>query len=81
MKTITLSSKYQVVIPKELRRELDMRPGQKLRIYKAAKTGVLEISTHSELDKLYGSVKGVWSADPATDVRAQRDEWDDDTCL
>lgn len=30
MATVTVSSKYQVVIPEEVRRELDIKPGQKL---------------------------------------------------
>lgn len=74
--TITLSSKYQVVIPKQLRRSLGMRPGQKLRIYQS-KAGTLEISTKSALDDLVGSVQGAWGKDPVAYIRKQRDEWDD----
>ncbi|MHB9013720.1 MAG: AbrB/MazE/SpoVT family DNA-binding domain-containing protein [Ignavibacteriaceae bacterium] len=32
MTTVTVSPKYQVVIPKEIRRELKLKPGQKLQI-------------------------------------------------
>ena len=32
MTTVTLSSKYQIVIPKEIREELELKPGQKLQI-------------------------------------------------
>jgi AbrB family looped-hinge helix DNA binding protein len=31
MTTITVSPKFQVVIPRDLRRELNIQPGQKLR--------------------------------------------------
>lgn len=31
--TITVSPKYQVVIPKEIRQKLKLKPGQKLQIY------------------------------------------------
>lgn len=30
MNTSTLSPKYQIVIPKEIRRKLDLKPGQRL---------------------------------------------------
>ncbi|MCL4384893.1 MAG: AbrB/MazE/SpoVT family DNA-binding domain-containing protein [Actinobacteria bacterium] len=32
MKTITVSPKYQVVIPKEIREKLKLKPGQKLQV-------------------------------------------------
>jgi AbrB family looped-hinge helix DNA binding protein len=35
MKTITISPKYQIVIPKEIRRELKLKPGQKLQVIQA----------------------------------------------
>lgn len=75
METVTLSSKYQVVIPKKLRRELNLKPGQKLRIDKL-KDGSLNIQSGSTLDEFVGSVKGVWGDDPAKYIRKQRDEWE-----
>lgn len=76
MKTVTLSEKYQVVIPKEVRKGLKLKPGQKLRISRT-KSGDITIKTNSALDELYGSVKGAWGDDPAEYIRKQRDEWDD----
>lgn len=32
MDTVTVSPKYQVVIPSKVRRELDMQPGQKVQV-------------------------------------------------
>ncbi len=32
MATITVSPKYQVVIPKEIRQKLNLKPGQKLQV-------------------------------------------------
>jgi AbrB family looped-hinge helix DNA binding protein len=76
METITISSKYQVVIPKKLRRKLNLRPGQKLRI-RETKDGSLEIDTKSALDQYVGAIPGAWGKDPAAYIRKMRDEWDD----
>lgn len=76
MQTVTLSSKYQVVIPKALRKGLSIKPGQKIKITKT-KEDIIELSTHSSLDKYVGSVRGVWGDDPVAYIRKQRDEWDD----
>jgi AbrB family looped-hinge helix DNA binding protein len=32
METVTVSSKYQVVIPSSIRRRLELKPGQKLQV-------------------------------------------------
>ena len=33
MKTVTVSSKFQVVIPREVRQALRIRPGEKLQVF------------------------------------------------
>lgn len=33
MTTITVSPKFQVVIPKEIRKKLNLKPGQKLQVF------------------------------------------------
>ncbi len=33
MNTVTISSKYQVEIPKEIREKLELKPGKKLQIF------------------------------------------------
>jgi len=35
MNTITVSPKYQIVIPKKIREELKLKPGQKLQVIQA----------------------------------------------
>lgn len=73
MVTVTLSDKYQVVIPKELRKGLNLRPGQKLRISKG-KNGVITVATKSVVDELAGSMPGAWGTDSDAYLRELRDE-------
>lgn len=73
---ITLSDKYQVVIPKSVRKGLKLKPGQKLRV-SLNKSGDITIKTGSVLDELYGSMKGAWGPDSDKYLRKLRDEWDD----
>jgi len=35
METITVSPKFQVVIPKEIRQKLEIKPGQKLQVFQS----------------------------------------------
>lgn len=35
METITVSPKFQIVIPKEIRQKLNIRPGQKLQVFQS----------------------------------------------
>lgn len=75
MAVLTVSSKYQVVIPKLLRRELGIKPGQKIHIL-PLKKGSLEITTNSALDAYVGILKGAWGPDSDAYIRNERDSWD-----
>ena len=57
MAETTVSSKYQVVIPKEVRERLQIKPGQKLSVI--AKGGVIHLVPVLELDQLQGFVRGI----------------------
>lgn len=70
---VKLSSKYQMVIPKKIRRELDLHPGQTLRLKRAGKKVVID--TESVVDKYAGSLRGAWGGeDPVKAIRRLRDE-------
>ena len=71
---VTVSSKYQVVIPKAVRKQLQIKPGQKVRVERKAKTIVID--TGSVVEKYAGSLTGVWGKDPDRYVRELRDEWE-----
>jgi AbrB family looped-hinge helix DNA binding protein len=57
----TISSKFQVVIPKALRERLDLRPRQKLTILE--KGGILYLVPDQEVKTLRGIARGVEVAD------------------
>jgi len=85
--SVTVSSKYQVVIPKAVRKQLNIRPGQKLEV-QAAKNGSVILkkdasssyNVDAHLDKYAGILKNQpaeWrkaGLDPADWLRKQRDE-------
>ena len=56
MAQTTVSSKYQVVIPKEIRERLGLRPGHKLSVLD--KGGVIYLLPLPELQDLRGVARG-----------------------
>ena len=59
METVRISSKYQVVIPKAVRRELDLKPGQAVTVM--AKGRALEVVPVRDIASARGLLSG---ADP-----------------
>ena len=57
MATVTVSPKFQIVIPKELREKLKLRPGQKLFIYELE--GTLRLEPPRSIKTLRGLAKGI----------------------
>ena len=56
MKTVTLSSKYQLVIPRDVRERLDLEPGAKLTVIE--KSGILYLVPQRPLAELRGVARG-----------------------
>jgi AbrB family looped-hinge helix DNA binding protein len=54
--TVTLSSKYQLVIPREVRERLDLAPGAKLTVIE--KGGILYLVPERPLAELRGVARG-----------------------
>ena len=59
MATVTVSPKYQVVIPSEVRERIKLRPGQKLAVVE--KDGIVHLIPVRSLKDLKGFVQGVSS--------------------
>jgi len=57
MATVTVSSKYQVVIPSEVRERLKLKPGQKVAVVE--KDGVVHMIPIRPLKALKGMIAGV----------------------
>jgi AbrB family looped-hinge helix DNA binding protein len=62
METVKVSPKFQVVIPKKLREELHLRPGQELQIY--ILDGDIRLRAPRPIEELRGIAKGMsWKDD------------------
>jgi len=57
MPLVTVSPKYQVVIPKAIRESLKLRPGQKMQITEYA--GRIELVPERDIKELRGFLKGI----------------------
>jgi len=57
MQTVTVSPKYQVVIPKAVRKALQIRPGQKMQVVEY--NGRIELIPEKDIKELRGFIKGI----------------------
>jgi AbrB family looped-hinge helix DNA binding protein len=57
MKTVTVSPKYQVVIPRELRDSLQIKPGEKVQVLQYENR--LELIPVRSIKKMRGFLKGI----------------------
>ena len=66
MVTVTVSPKFQVVIPKEVRERLNIQPGQTLQVVQFP--GRIEFVPLQDIKSMRGSLKGI-----ETDVPREKD--------
>ena len=57
MQSVTVSPKYQVVIPKTIREALKLSPGQKMQIVEYG--GRIELIPERDIKELRGFLKGI----------------------
>ena len=57
MPQVTISSKYQVVIPREVRERLRIRKGQKMLVFE--RNGIIQLVPDRDIKELKGIAKGM----------------------
>jgi AbrB family looped-hinge helix DNA binding protein len=57
MQTVTISPKFQVVIPKKIREAMRLRPGQRLKVIEYE--GRIELIPDRDISELKGFLKGI----------------------
>ena len=67
MTTVTISPKFQIVIPKEVREVMKLRPGQKMRVL--VYDGRIELIPVLSFEEAYGFLEGM-------DTEVEREEVD-----
>ncbi len=67
MKSVTVSQKYQIVLPKEIRESAGIKPGQKLAVFRIG--GVIELVPVKDLASMQGSLRGL-------DLEVEREKQD-----
>jgi AbrB family looped-hinge helix DNA binding protein len=75
---VTVSNKYQIVIPKAVRRQLHILPGQKLRVESSKDKKGIIIRKAATIDQIItkhaGAASGAWGKDPMATLQKTRDE-------
>jgi AbrB family looped-hinge helix DNA binding protein len=79
MLSVKVSTKYQIAVPSEARRQLGIQAGDRLDVQIAGDAIVLRRSPERPSDRLRGlsAGRGWFDPDPVTFVRRLRDEWED----
>ena len=67
-----LSTKNQIVIPREARNALHLKPGDKIQVVVRGDRVILLKKPTSHTDAIYGLGRGVY---PADYLRKERDDW------
>ena len=78
MQLVTIGTKNQIVIPKEVRQKVvGLKPGRKISVYSLDKnTVVLKVSPEDWIERSYGVMKEAWkNIDPIKELEKMRNEW------
>jgi AbrB family looped-hinge helix DNA binding protein len=79
MEVAKLSRKYQIVVPKEVRKKMNLRVGERVAVYGVDENRAMLVRRpKSYADALQGLGKEVWEALGGADkyIREERASWD-----
>lgn len=79
MQLVTVGTKYQIVIPKEVRKKIKgIKPGAKVVVYPNGKNTVtIKAEEKSWVERTRGIAKDAWKdIDPIKELEKMRDEWE-----
>lgn len=80
MQQVTIGTKNQIVIPKEIRKKIkDLKPGRKVMVYPINNNTVaIKVSDKSWTEKYRGIMKDSWKGINTTkELEKMRNEWDE----
>lgn len=80
MQQVTVGTKYQIVIPKEVRKKIKgLRPGSKVKIYSPDESTVsIKVVPQDWVERTYGMMTEAWKdIDPIAELEKMRDEWEE----
>lgn len=74
--SVRVSGKYQVVIPKSIREEIDLQKGDELTVSLQGKTIIMRVKPKSFSSYTLGLHKEIWKGTEATEyVEKERSSW------
>lgn len=80
MQQVTVGTKYQIVIPKEVREKVkSLKPGVKVSV-QSVDEDTIAIKTNPQdwVERVSGMMTEAWKDfDPAVEVKKMRDEWEE----
>lgn len=80
MQQVTVGTKYQIVIPKEVRKKIKgLRPGAKVSIYQSSKNTIsIDLTPEDWVERNYGLMSEAWKdIDPIAELEKGRNEWEE----
>lgn len=78
MQLITIGTKNQIVLPKEVRTKIKgLKPGRKVMVYPLNdNTVAIKVEPENWVKSTYGIAKNAWQgSDPIRELEKMRDEW------
>ena len=78
MLSVKVSTKFQIAVPSETRRQLGIKAGDRLDVQVVGDAIVLRRAPERPSDRIRGLAagRGWYGPDPVTFVRRRRDEWE-----